>query len=85
MATAVEDLEQRRADKRVRELDDETLVFAMLGMLAASYDGAPMFGGQTKDGALYTRRLFTEVAERWIPADVFGLAFNELMGEADDA
>jgi hypothetical protein len=89
-ATNPVNLERARAEKTISGLDDEMLVFAMLGMLSRSNEdrtGAFLVGGQSEKIAIYTRVLFGEIASRWIPSDVLAPAAAEFFGEdeADDA
>jgi len=73
--------------ERVAKLDDETLVWLMLGMhspAAAELGGGLMFGAQTETGARMTRWIFTEIAQRWIPSDVFGAALQRSVSDAED-
>ena len=83
MAATVEftDLEIQSHRRGVREMDDVTLVFVMLG-LNAELEGAPGWG-KTPKARTFKRLVFTEIATRWIPPDVFGEAFRELGFDED--
>jgi hypothetical protein len=79
----VDDLEQKRDQIHFGSLDDVTLVETMMG-LNAEVAGAPEWGTTPK--ARYIRRmLFTEIADRWIPADVFASAFDRVIEGSVDA
>jgi hypothetical protein len=82
------DLKTVKAEKTVAGLEDEKLIEVMLGFLAPceNADGAlvPLFGGLTENGALYTRCMFMEIAARWIPADVFSVAFHAHMATVEE-
>lgn len=65
--TYVERNDLEEIDARCASLSDEDLVFVFTGLLAASADGQPMFGGITKNGATYTRVVWGEIATRWVP------------------
>jgi len=76
--TTVVDVDfQAEGDRRRTEaMDDVTLVYVMLG-LHGEMDGAPQWG-RTPQARTLARIVFTEIAARWIPSDVFGEAFRQL-------
>lgn len=85
MATAtIDELEVERDRRTIRAMDDETLVYVMLG-LNYEVKGAPGWGKSDR-ARVMSRLVFSEIAERWIPPDVLGAAFRQLgIGEVDDA
>jgi hypothetical protein len=86
VATAdVLDLDIERLDRTFAEMEDETLVFVMLGLLQPSMSGHPVTAGASVKAAQCARVAFTELAQRWIPLDVFGPAFKRLIEDGDDA
>jgi len=76
-----------KAEKTIAGLEDARLVEMMLAFLSPfdhpDGDRAPLFGGQTEGGGLYTRTMFMEIASRWIPADVLGPAFSAHLAVVD--
>jgi hypothetical protein len=79
------DLETERLTKTFSELDDETLVFCMLGMLQPSMSGHPVTAGASETAAICTRVAFTEIASRWIPLEVCASAFKQILEDESDA
>lgn len=61
-----------------------TLVSMML-VVNSEVEGAPPGWGKTRRAGIVRRVIFTEVAARWIPPDVFGSAFRRLFEDDDDA
>jgi hypothetical protein len=82
MPGLVSDLEYERDVAHVAKMDDETLLYVFIG-LSGEMDGAPDWG-LTPKARVFKRILFTEIAARWIPPDVFGAAFRRLE-EGEDA
>jgi hypothetical protein len=78
------DLEIERLTKACSEMDDETLVFVMLGLLQPNGTGQQVTAGASEVTAKYARTAFIEIGSRWIPLDVFAPALNQLF-EDDDA
>jgi hypothetical protein len=87
MPAEVLDLHTERLMQAAAKMDDETLVFVMLGILQPSMNGHPVAAGASEAAGKVARCTFTEIAARWIPPDVFGTAFQELEEglEADNA
>lgn len=81
---AVVDLDVLRSERAVEAMDDEDLVFVMLGLLSPGLGGQPMAAGCSENAATVARCAFFGIASRWIPPDVFGRAFSRCQ-EADDA
>jgi len=77
------DLSEARLQRAVEAMDDETLIWTMLGLQSPTEWGAPMFGGQTEQGATATRTVFMEIAQRWIPLETFAPAFRRHMDDLD--
>lgn len=86
MTTTVYDLDAERLTKRCSEMDDETLVFCMLGLLQPSMSGPVAAGASTK-AATCARTAFMEISKRWIPLEVFAHASKSILEgeEGDDA
>ncbi len=77
MPADVLDFEGERLTKTCSEMDDETLVFCMLGLLQIEE--------HTSTSGECARIAFLEIGKRWIPLDTFAKAFISLQaGEADD-
>jgi hypothetical protein len=86
MTAEVLDLEVERLTQRAAEMDDETLVFVMLGLLQPSMSGHPVTAGASEVAGKLGRVAFMEIAQRWIPLDVAAAAYSEIMSqEVDDA
>jgi hypothetical protein len=83
MDDATRDAECERLSELAERLSDAELVEMMIG-LHARFAGAPMYGGHSEQAALATRCVFTEIASRWIPPDVFGEAFPNVFRDDDD-
>lgn len=80
MAVApVVDLDYEKNKRTLAEMDDATLVFVVLG-LQGEMEGEPGWGKSAMARQML-RQAFTEVAQRWIPLDVFDNAFQMLIGE----
>jgi hypothetical protein len=76
MPAIVSELEQKRDKHHFESLGDVELVYAMLGLNAEMGD-APNWG-VTPEARYIRRMMFTEIAARWIPPEVFGDAFSKL-------
>jgi hypothetical protein len=86
VATAdVLDLEIERLNRTFAEMEDENLVFVMLGLLQPSMSGHPVTAGASVKAAQCARVAFTEISQRWIPLDVFAPAFAQIVEGSDDA
>jgi hypothetical protein len=86
VATAdVLDLDIERLNRTFAEMEDETLVFVMLGLLQPSMSGHAVTAGESVKAAQCARVAFTELAQRWIPLDVFAPSFKQLLEDDDDA
>jgi hypothetical protein len=72
-----------RMRETVAALDDETLVFVMLGLHSSIELGGPPFGSRDEYVRTMTRVVFREIAARWIPETVYWPAFERLAGEPD--
>jgi hypothetical protein len=75
MPADVLDLETERIAKGVSEMDDETLLFVMLGLLEIET--------HTETSGICGRIAFCEIAARWIPPEVFGAAFRQIQEGVD--
>lgn len=73
----VVDLEMERDRQTIAALDDVTLVYTMFA-LNAEMEGMPGWG-KTARARRFKRMIFTEIGTRWIPPEIFGAAFNQLM------
>lgn len=83
MTTAeVLDLDVAQLSRTTASLDDVDLVFCLLGLLQPTEQHHAV-AGATETAAKAARVAFTEIAQRWIPLDVFADAFGRL--ELDDA
>jgi hypothetical protein len=82
--TVVSDLAVRRMEQKMTALDDETLLFVMLGLLAEMPEE---WQPTTPMKRMTARVAFEEICRRWVPLDIFNAAINALMSEAeaDDA
>jgi hypothetical protein len=87
MPADVLDLKTERLAKAASNMDDETLVFVMLGILQPSMSGHPVAAGASEKAGICARVVFTEIGSRWIPLDVFGAAMKQILDDegADDA
>ena len=56
MSATLVDLSEARLQRAVEAMDDETLIWTMLGLQSPTEWGAPMFGGQTEQGVTLQRR-----------------------------
>lgn len=81
--TSVIDLDHAKNKRLFEEMDDVTLVYVVLG-LQGEMEGVPTWGRNARTRQML-RQAFTEIATRWIPPDVFGAAFEMLMGDDEDA
>jgi len=77
MPADVLDLEGERIAKTCSEMDDETLLFAVLGIL--------QLDDLSGTAGVLARTSFMEVAQRWIPIEPFAAAFLQLEEGRDDA
>jgi hypothetical protein len=78
--TVVSDLEVRRMERKMAALDDETLLFVILGLLMEPQEGTRF----TPKARMSARLAFFEVCTRWVPLETYGPAFHALMGDEDD-
>ena len=79
------DLEVERLEKTCSTLSDADLVFVMLGMLQPSMSGHPVTAGASVTAAKCARVAFTQIAQRWIPLDVFADAFGRVLDDGEQA
>jgi hypothetical protein len=79
------DLEVGRLEKTCSTLSDADLVFVMLGLLQPSISGHPVTAGASVTAGKCARVAFTEIAQRWIPLDVFADAFGRVLDEHEEA
>lgn len=79
------DLEVGRLNNTFSELDDETLVFAMLGLLEPGIAGRGIVAGASATAGIAARAAFMEIGGRWIPLDVFTAALSQTIQDDDDA
>jgi hypothetical protein len=86
-SAALLDLDVARMEKAVGSLSNSEVVQVMLGLHSPTEWGSPMLGGATAKGATATRVVFTEIAMRWIPLEVYADAFAKTFIEeaSDDA
>ena len=77
MPADVLDLEGERIAKACSEMDDETLLFCMLGTL--------QLDDLSGTAGVCARTAFTEIASRWVPLEPFAAAFLQLENGSDDA
>ena len=77
MPAEVLDLEGERLAKTCSEMDDETLLFCMLGTLQLE--------DLSGTAGVCARTAFTEIASRWVPLKPFAAAFLQLENGSDDA
>ena len=83
-STEVSDFEVRKTEREMAALDDETLLFVMLGVLMERPEGWRF----TVKSRMLARVAFMQVCARWIPPEPFAAAFNSFTndeGGADDA
>lgn len=78
----VDDLTMERDRRRIEAMDDETLVFCMIGLLGEA-KGQPDWG-RTSNARYLTRVVFNEISRRWVPPAVFGAAFRNWDEDDDD-
>jgi hypothetical protein len=83
MLAEVVDLEERHM-KTCAELDDETLVFCMFGILQPSMSGHHVAAGASATAGILARTVFMEIAARWIPAEVVGPALRQIMDGSEE-
>ncbi|HEV2591024.1 MAG TPA: hypothetical protein VGU02_03935 [Gaiellaceae bacterium] len=68
------ELRMESDERNLAMFDDATLIFAMVGLNASG--GANMPGwGMTEEAQYMRRMVFSEIARRWIPPDVFAAGF----------
>lgn len=78
------DEEYERLSQTIEALDDETLVYTLLGLIS-EVKGAPGWG-RSVGARTCVRVAFGEIAARWIPEDVLEDAAKKIgIGEPDDA
>ena len=70
MPADVLNLEGERLERTCAEMDDETLLFCMLGLL--KIDDLSGTAGEC------ARTAFLEIVKRWVPVDAFASAFLRL-------
>ena len=77
----LDDAEAERLERRLRGLNDDDLVFCLLGLLGSANDDEPMVASRSNATARMARLAFAEVAERWLPTDVFLRGVDRLYEE----
>ena len=69
------DLKHEQLRRTAATLSDDDLIYVMLGLLSDYGDERPTLGA---NGEFARRVVFSEIAKRWLPPDVFGAAFRRL-------